>query len=103
MLLSSVLAGVHATPRGNALLAAANPLDVAPGDVPDVDREHIELRYFQINFTLPNITMPCRHKRVDCTGMDTVFHMEGYIPATGKSYPAYLFTSGGGPWTNAIR
>jgi hypothetical protein len=104
LLLSCLLAGVSAAPsRASALLAAANPLDVASGDVPDIDREQVELRYFRINFTLPNITRPCRDKRADCSQMDLTWHMEGYVPNTGGSYPAYLFVSGAGPWTNEIR
>jgi hypothetical protein len=107
LLLSSVLvACARATPHANALLAAApNPLDVASGGVPDVDREDLELIHFSINFTLPNTTRPCREKRVDCSHGDLSFHMQGYMPKhePGSTFPAYLFVSGAGPWTNEIR
>jgi len=101
-LLSAVL-GARPSERAHTRLAA-NPLDVASGDVPDVDRDILELRHFTQTFMLPNSTLPCREKRAtpeECP--DIEFNMQGYVPATGKDYPVYLFVSGAGPWTNDIR
>jgi hypothetical protein len=95
--------GARASRRPHTLLAA-NPLDVSSGDVPDVDREDLELRHFTQSLVMPNTTLPCREKRVspeECP--DIEYNMQGYVPATGKDYPVYLFVSGAGPWTNTIR
>ena len=99
-LLSSVVVPQQRSPV--TALQQPDPLPVwRPSNAPDVDREQLELTYFSTSYLMPNTSLPCRTKRVACA--DLRFHMQGYMPATGGSYPVYLFVSGAGPWTNEIR